>query len=96
MSLKPIRPNLRTIHNGSNAVAKAQINVPAGGELTVPEVVAEQLQRDSGAFKDGETPQAFLDALAEVAVLEAVVAQARDEDPAPVEPEAKPARKRKG
>ena len=63
MSLNSIRPGLRTIHNGSNGVAKASIVVPSGGELTVPDGVADQLQRD-GAFKDGPTPQAFLDRLA--------------------------------
>jgi len=55
MTLRPITPGLRTIHNGSAFVAKASIVVPAGGELTVPEEVADQLQRD-GAFKDGPAP----------------------------------------
>ena len=55
MPLNPIKPGLRTIHNGSNGVAKAQIFVPAGDELTVTDYVAEQLQRD-GAFKDGPAP----------------------------------------
>ncbi len=56
MSLRPINPGLRTIHNGSAFVAKASITVPAGGELTVPAEVADQLQRD-GAFKDGPAPE---------------------------------------
>lgn len=55
MTLRPIQPGLRTIHNGSAFVAKANIIVPPNGELTVPEVVAKQLQRD-GAFKDGPAP----------------------------------------
>lgn len=56
MTLRPIRPGLRTIHNGSAFVAKAQIVVPPNGELTVPDDVADQLQRD-GAFKDGPAPE---------------------------------------
>jgi hypothetical protein len=53
MPMNPIKPGLRTIHNGSNSVAKAQINVPVAGELTVPEEVADQLQRADSSFKDG-------------------------------------------
>jgi hypothetical protein len=64
MSLSPIRPGLRTIHNGTRDVAKASIVVPAGGELTVPDDVAAQLQRD-GAFKDGPTPASLTDVLDE-------------------------------
>lgn len=56
MALKPIAPNLRTIHNGSAFAAKASIVVPPGAELTVPAEVAEQMQRD-GAFKDGPAPE---------------------------------------
>ena len=55
MGLNQIRSGLRTIHNGSHDVAKAQVIIPAGDELTVSEYVAEQLQRDS-AFKDGPAP----------------------------------------
>jgi len=76
--LKPIRPGLRTIHNGSNAVAKAYVIVPSGGELTVPDTVADQLQRDT-AFKDGPTPQALLDQAA------AAIALADVEPAAPAE-----------
>lgn len=64
MSLNQIGGGLRTIHNGSNAVAKMQVNVPAGGELTVPVVVADQMQRDSAAFKDGKPSAELLAALA--------------------------------
>jgi hypothetical protein len=56
MTLRPIKPGLRTIHNGSAFVAKASIVVPPGAELTVSDEVAEQLQRD-GAFKDGPAPE---------------------------------------
>jgi hypothetical protein len=55
MALNPISPALRTIHNGSNSVAKASIVVAVGDELTVSDDVAAQLQRD-GAFKDGPAP----------------------------------------
>jgi hypothetical protein len=65
MSLRDPRPGLRTLHNGSNAVAKAAVTVPEGGELTVPDEVAVQLlAQASGAFKVGPTPQATLDAIA--------------------------------
>lgn len=63
MSLNPIRPTLRTIHNGTRDVAKASIVIPAGDDLTVSEYVADQLQRD-GAFKDGAAPEALLVSLA--------------------------------
>jgi len=61
MALNPPR-TLRTIHNGSNGVAKVSLSVPAGADLTVSAEVADQLQRDP-AFKDGAAPQALLDAL---------------------------------
>lgn len=58
MPMNPVKPGLRTIHNGSNSVTKAQINVPVGGELTVPEVVAVQLMHDA-SFKDGPATDAI-------------------------------------
>jgi hypothetical protein len=65
MALRDPRPGLRTIHNGSNAVAKASVVVPAGSDLTVPEEVAAQLfAQASGAFKDGPAPEPLLAALA--------------------------------
>lgn len=63
MGLNPIGGGLRTIHNGSNNVAKASLSVPAGGELTVPADVADQLQRDP-AFKDGPATAELLASLA--------------------------------
>lgn len=80
MGLNQISTQLRTIHNGSNAVVKAQVNVPAGGELTLPAVVADQLQRDNSAFKDGkptvkntttDAPPAVVEAPADVPVVPA-------------------------
>lgn len=60
MAMTPIRPGLRpemrTLHNGSNGVAKVSINVPAGDDVTVSEYVADQLQRQTGAFKVGAAP----------------------------------------
>lgn len=53
MALREVSPGLRTIHNGSNGIAKVSLGVPAGDELTVSEEVAAQLQAQSGAFKDG-------------------------------------------
>lgn len=64
MALRDPRPGLRTIHNGSNAVAKGSVTVPAGGDLTVPDVVADQLMAQaSGAFKDGPAPESLLASL---------------------------------
>ena len=57
MSLSPVRPGLRTIHNGSNGVAKVSIVVDVGAELTVSDDLAAQFQRASSAFKDGEAPK---------------------------------------
>ena len=88
MSLKPIRPHLRTIHNGSISTVRTQVNIPPGGELTVPDVVAEQLQRDHSAFKDGEAPQSLLDALATVE--EILAPEAPDEALSAPESDAKP------
>ena len=63
MTLRDLRPGLRTLHNGSNAVAKASVIVPEGGELTVPDEVAVQLlAQASGAFKDGPAPVVVLSA----------------------------------
>lgn len=56
MSLREPVPGLRTIHNGSNDVAKVSVVVPAGSELSVCADVAEQLMAASGAFKDGPAP----------------------------------------
>lgn len=55
MGLNPVSPGLRTVHNGSAFVAKASVVVASGGELTVPDDVADQLVRD-GAFKEGAAP----------------------------------------
>lgn len=86
MSLRDPRPGLRTLHNGSNAVAKAFVTVLEGGELTVPDEVAVQLlAQASGAFKVGPTPQATLDAIA------ARSAPAEVLEPEP-EPEAQPSK----
>lgn len=63
MALRNIQSGLRTIHNGSNGVAKVSLVVPAGDELTVSDYVAEQLQRD-GSFKDGATPEAMREQIA--------------------------------
>jgi len=60
MAMTPIKPGLRpayrTLHNGSNDVAKISIVVPAGEDITVSEYVADQLQRATGAFQDGAAP----------------------------------------
>jgi hypothetical protein len=92
MSLKPIRPHLRTIHNGSISTVRTQVNIPPGGELTVPDVVAEQLQRDHSAFKDGEAPQSLLDVLATVEEILApdVAPEASDSSLSAPESDAKP------
>lgn len=85
MSLRPISPALRTIHNGSAFVAKANIIVQPGAELTVPEDVAEQLQRD-GAFKDGHAPEPPADTPTpgdEQALDEAAGDEAAGDEPAP-------------
>jgi len=91
--LKPIRPGLRTIHNGSISVVKAQVNVPPGGDLTVSEVVAEQLLAGFTEFKDGAAPQRLLDALADQAAVEPVEVPAPEpvEDVKPVKRAAKKA-----
>lgn len=80
MSLRPIRPTLRTLHNGSNDVAKVSINVPAGDDITVSEYVAAQLQAQTGAFKDGAAPAPE-------------ASETTDETPAPVK--AKPSKSAK-
>ncbi len=51
--MKPVKSGLRTIHNGSNDVAKVQLNIPAGDTIAVSDYVAAQLP---SAFKDGEAP----------------------------------------
>lgn len=57
MALRDPRPGLRAIHNGSNAVAKAELRVAAGDTLEVSDEVAAQLfAQASGAFKDGPAP----------------------------------------
>ena len=58
MALHAPPSGLRTIHNGSNGVAKASIVVAAGSDLAVTDDVAEQLFAASGAFKPGAAPQA--------------------------------------
>lgn len=60
MALNPPR-TLRTIHNGSNGVAKVSLVIPAGADLSVSDELAAQF---GAAFKDGPAPQALLDALA--------------------------------
>lgn len=52
MALNPPVPGLRRIRNGSNSVAKVQINVASGDELEVSEPLAAQLKAASGAFQD--------------------------------------------
>lgn len=56
MSLNPIKSGLRTIHNGSNDVAKVGVVVAAGVELTVSDALADQILRNSSAFKEGQAP----------------------------------------
>ena len=63
MALREPIPGLRTIHNGSNDVAKVSIGVPQGDELTVSDEVAAQLQSQSGAFKDGPAPARVVEAV---------------------------------
>lgn len=75
MPLNPVKPGLRTIHNGSADVAKASIVVPSGGELTIPDEVADQLQRD-GAFKDGPAPGELVERVAAEKAAEDEVAAA--------------------
>lgn len=60
MALNPPR-SMRTIHNGSNGVAKVSLVIPAGADLSVSDELAAQF---GTAFKDGPAPQALLDALA--------------------------------
>ena len=49
-------PGLRDLTYTGVSVGKAQINVSADDRLSVPEHVAEQLQRQDAAFKDGPQP----------------------------------------
>lgn len=89
MALNPLRPVLRTVHNGSISTIRTQVNIPPGGELTLPATVAEQLQRDHGAIKDGPVSEAFLDQLYPPVVDEDVPVGA-DVKPTIAEPEPEP------
>lgn len=44
MALNPVRPNLRLV-NGTNGVAKLELLVQPGDEITVPEGSVRELER---------------------------------------------------
>ena len=52
MSLKPIRPGLRAIKHDAISASKVELSIPAGDELVVSDVVADQLVAASRQFKD--------------------------------------------